>query len=87
MVNGTGQRRGIPVIGASAGGVTALQELFAALPDPLPGVIAAVLHRSPFFESLLPMVLGFRTRSGSWSQRRRHGSSGVTSTSHRATVT
>ena len=61
MVNGTGQRRGIPVIGASAGGVTALQELFAALPDPLPGVIAAVLHRSPLFESVLPMVLGLLT--------------------------
>lgn len=60
MVNASRQRRDVAVIGASAGGVSALQSLFAALPDPPPGVIAAVLHRSPFFESLLPMVLGFQ---------------------------
>jgi len=58
-MNPTRQRRDIAVIGASAGGVAALQTIFSALPDPPPGVIAAVLHRSPFFESLLPMVLGF----------------------------
>lgn len=50
--------RDVVVIGASAGGVTALQHLFKALPTDLPAVIAAVLHRSPFYESMLPAVLG-----------------------------
>jgi len=59
MVNA--QRRDVAVIGASAGGVVALQTLFRALPDPPPGVVVAVLHRSPFFEGMLPAVLGVRT--------------------------
>ncbi|MDF2459270.1 MAG: Two-component system, chemotaxis family, response regulator CheB, partial [Nitrospira sp.] len=39
-------KRDIIVIGASAGGVTALSELFAALPQRLPATIGVVLHRS-----------------------------------------
>ena len=35
--------------------------MFRALPEPPPGVVAAVIHRSPFFESLLPMVLALGT--------------------------
>jgi two-component system chemotaxis response regulator CheB len=50
--------RDVVVIGASAGGVTALQTLFKALPSDLPAVVAAVLHRSPFHESILASVLG-----------------------------
>src|SRR5262245_28288596 len=60
MINAAGKRRDIAVIGASAGGVTALQQLFAALPSPPPGVVVAVIHRSPVFDSLLPEVLGVR---------------------------
>jgi len=58
MVNASRHRRDIAVIGTSAGGVSALQTLFGALPNPPPGVVVAVLHRSPFFESVLPLVLG-----------------------------
>jgi two-component system chemotaxis response regulator CheB len=61
MVNGPPKRRDVAVVGASAGGVVALQTLFRALPDPPPGVIVVVLHRSPFFEGMLPAVLGART--------------------------
>jgi two-component system chemotaxis response regulator CheB len=50
------------VIGASAGGVAALQRLFRALPGDLPAVVATVLHRSPFHESMLPTVLGRSSR-------------------------
>jgi len=51
-------RKDIVVIGASAGGVAALQTLFKALPPDLPAVVATVLHRSPYFESMLAAVLG-----------------------------
>jgi two-component system chemotaxis response regulator CheB len=46
------------MIGASAGGVQALTSLFSGLPGDLPAVVAVVLHRSPFHESMLPVVLG-----------------------------
>jgi len=36
----------------------ALSTLFKALPSDLPAVVAAVLHRSPFHESVLAAVLG-----------------------------
>jgi two-component system chemotaxis response regulator CheB len=44
--NVDGTKRDIVVIGASAGGVMALTELFAALPATLPASIGVVLHRS-----------------------------------------
>lgn len=44
--NTDGVKRDVIVIGASAGGVMALTELFAALPQGLPASIAVVLHRS-----------------------------------------
>ena len=44
--NTDGVKRDVIVIGASAGGVVALTELFAALPPGLPASIAVVLHRS-----------------------------------------
>lgn len=46
VVNGEGIKRDVIVIGASAGGVMALSELFAALPAKLPAVVGVVLHRS-----------------------------------------
>lgn len=58
MVNSERLPRDIVVVGASAGGVTALRRLFAALPIDFRGVVAAVMHRSPYFESNLPMTLG-----------------------------
>ena len=41
-----GTKRDVVVIGASAGGVMALTELFAALPATFPALIGVVLHRS-----------------------------------------
>jgi two-component system chemotaxis response regulator CheB len=55
-------RRDAIVIGASAGGVTALTELFHAFPANLPAAVAAVLHRSPHYETRLPLVLGRRAK-------------------------
>jgi two-component system chemotaxis response regulator CheB len=52
--------RDVIVIGASAGGVQALMHLLAKLPGDLPAVIGIVLHRSPYFETQLPIVLGRR---------------------------
>ena len=59
-MNAAGIARDIVVIGASAGGVEALQALLAQLPRTLPAVVAVVIHRSPMFESRLPFVLGLR---------------------------
>jgi two-component system, chemotaxis family, protein-glutamate methylesterase/glutaminase len=44
-LNTTGIKRDIIVIGASIGGVPALQRLFAALPPDLPAAVGVVLHR------------------------------------------
>ena len=48
------------MIGASAGGVSALQELLAMLPADLPAAIGCVLHRGPT-PSQLAAVLGHRS--------------------------
>jgi two-component system chemotaxis response regulator CheB len=53
--------RDVIVIGASAGGVEALTSLFAKLPRGLPAATAVVIHRSPVFETQLPLVLGRRS--------------------------
>jgi two-component system chemotaxis response regulator CheB len=47
----------IVVVGASAGGVTALQALVAQLPRDLPAAVFVVLHTAPDFDSLLPQLL------------------------------
>jgi two-component system chemotaxis response regulator CheB len=39
--------RDLIVIGASAGGVTAVRELAAALPADLPAAVCVVIHSSP----------------------------------------
>jgi two-component system chemotaxis response regulator CheB len=50
--------RNIIVIGASAGGVQALQELVAGLPADLKAAVFVVLHISPYGRSALPEILG-----------------------------
>jgi len=60
-INGERRRRDVVTIGASAGGVEALRALIGALPADYPGVLAAVVHRSPYFESALAAVLSRRT--------------------------
>lgn len=49
--------RDIVVIGASAGGVEALQRLCAALPADLPATIFIAQHLSPAGRSMLPLLL------------------------------
>lgn len=49
--------RDIIVIGASAGGIEALQKLCAALPRGLPTAFFVVLHVDPFAKSYLPQIL------------------------------
>src|SRR5262245_16731469 len=47
----------IVVIGTSAGGVTALQEIFGGLPNGFPASIFVVMHLTPHVPSFLPSVL------------------------------
>jgi two-component system chemotaxis response regulator CheB len=58
MLNAQRVRRDFVVIGASAGGVQALHSLFCAVPAHPPFTLIAVLHRSPYFVTGLPGVLG-----------------------------
>jgi two-component system chemotaxis response regulator CheB len=53
--------RDLVVVGASAGGVDALQEIVAELPPEFPAAILVVLHVSSTGTSVLPQIL---TRSG-----------------------
>lgn len=50
-------RKDIVVIGASAGGMEALQKLVSRLPADLPASVFIVWHLSPGLKSLLPQVL------------------------------
>jgi two-component system, chemotaxis family, protein-glutamate methylesterase/glutaminase len=54
-------RHDIIVIGASAGGVEAMQKLARDLPPDLPASLFVVLHMPPFLKTVLPEIL---TRSG-----------------------
>lgn len=49
--------RDIIVIGASAGGVQALQELTRGLPRDLPAAVFVVVHTSPHSPGILPQIL------------------------------
>jgi len=62
MVNAEGMRRDVVTLAASAGGVPALRSIIAALPSDYPGIVALVLHRSPYFvASEPPQVLSGRS--------------------------
>lgn len=60
MVNAEGMRRDVVTLAASAGGVPALRSIIAALPSDYPGIVALVLHRSPYFvaSELLQVLSG-----------------------------
>jgi two-component system, chemotaxis family, protein-glutamate methylesterase/glutaminase len=60
IVNREKIKRDIVVIGASAGGVMVLQQLFSTLPNPFPGSLMMVIHRGPV-PSQLVAVLGRRS--------------------------
>jgi two-component system chemotaxis response regulator CheB len=50
-------RRDIYVVGASVGGVVALQRLVSGLPSDFPGSVFVVLHMSPHSMGILPDIL------------------------------
>jgi two-component system, chemotaxis family, protein-glutamate methylesterase/glutaminase len=60
MINSERIARDVIVIGGSAGAVVPIIELVAALPRSIPAAIAIVLHRSPFYETRLPFIMGRR---------------------------
>lgn len=51
-------KRDIIVIGASAGGVSVLQNLFRALPADLPAIIGVVLHRGAWYGGNVSTLYG-----------------------------
>ena len=59
---GVPERHRVVVIGASAGGVPALTDVIAALPDDFPAALLIVLHVNPDAPSLLPAILSRTTR-------------------------
>jgi two-component system chemotaxis response regulator CheB len=54
-------RRDLIVIGASAGGVTALEKLVGTLPSQFAAAVLIVLHLSTAYESRLAKILGRKT--------------------------
>ena len=54
--------RGIVVIGASAGGVEALQQIMAAVPQDLATAVCVVLHIPASSRSVLPEIIARQTR-------------------------
>ena len=56
-----GPRRHVIAIGASAGGVGTLIELFERLPGSLDAAVAVVLHMNPLFNSQLATILARHT--------------------------
>jgi two-component system chemotaxis response regulator CheB len=61
MLNAERVVRDVIVIGGSAGAFRVVKWLLEVVPGSLPAVVAVVLHRSPYFESRLPSVLGSRS--------------------------
>ncbi|HYF03856.1 MAG TPA: chemotaxis protein CheB, partial [Patescibacteria group bacterium] len=60
LKNNKNAKRDIVVIGASAGGITALLELVKTLPEDFPAAIFIVQHIAPHSESILPELLSSR---------------------------
>jgi two-component system, chemotaxis family, protein-glutamate methylesterase/glutaminase len=56
--NGQQNGHGVIVIGASAGGLEALRNIAAGLPEDLPSTVFVVLHLAPGGTSFLPAILG-----------------------------
>jgi two-component system chemotaxis response regulator CheB len=54
--------RRIIVIGASSGGLEALQTIAAGLPPDIPAAVCVVLHTAPESPGMLPAILGRRSR-------------------------
>ena len=65
-------QRNLVVIGASAGGIAALQKLVHALPADFPAAILLVVHMSPESPGLLPDILN-RVRTACRPGKARHG--------------
>ena len=61
-MNDEGIQRNVIVIGASAGGVPALQQLCTALPGDLPAIVGVVIHRSPWYQSDVASIYGRRAQ-------------------------
>ena len=61
VINPEQQVRDLFVLGASAGGLEALTGLVRNLPSELAATVAIVMHRSPTFESQLPVLLGLHS--------------------------
>ena len=51
----------IVAIGASAGGVEALEQLFSPMPEKLGVAFVVIQHLAPDFESLMPEILSRKT--------------------------
>jgi two-component system chemotaxis response regulator CheB len=62
MINAERVARDVIVIGGSAGAFPVMKGLLEVLPGSLPAAIGLVIHRSPYFESRLPSLLGSRSR-------------------------
>jgi two-component system, chemotaxis family, protein-glutamate methylesterase/glutaminase len=61
VINVNRQVRDMFCLGASAGGLQAVIDILARLPDELPAVIALAMHRSPTFDSQLVALLSNKT--------------------------
>ncbi len=61
-INRARKRRDVFALGASAGGVEALETLFAALDPELRAIVLCVIHRSRFRHSMLAEVLARNSR-------------------------
>ncbi len=61
MINPDHLVRDVFCIGASAGGLHAVSDILARLPEDLSAVVAIVMHRSPTFDSQLPRLLARKT--------------------------
>jgi two-component system, chemotaxis family, protein-glutamate methylesterase/glutaminase len=58
VINADCRVRDVFCIGASAGGLQAVTDILALLPEDLPAVVAVTIHRSPEFDSRLVDLLG-----------------------------
>jgi two-component system chemotaxis response regulator CheB len=61
MINAERRPRSLIVIGASAGGMTPLIDVCAAIPADIPAAVAVVVHLHPLRESRLGSILALRS--------------------------